>query len=68
MTVLDLVLEAGGTTKFASAGNAKLYRKSAEGERQTFPVDLGAILEDGDLDTNYQLKPGDVVAVPERLF
>ena len=67
MTVLDLVLEAGGMTDFASPGRAKLYR-TENGKRETYPVDLDEILVEGDLETNYRLKPGDIVAVPERLF
>ena len=64
MTVLDIVLEAGGTTEFASEGGAVLYRRS--GER--LDVKLNRILHRGEMDTNYALQPGDVVTVPERAF
>lgn len=67
MTVLDLVLEAGGMTEFASPNRSRLYRSSGN-ERRTYPVRLDDILADGDLTTNYMLRPGDIVAVPERLF
>ncbi len=67
MTVLDLVLEAGGLTDFASAQNAKLYRKSG-GETLAYPLFLKSILEDGMLETNYVLAPGDVISIPERRF
>lgn len=67
MTVLDLVLEAGGLTDFASAQNAKLYRKSG-GETLAYPLYLKSILEDGMLETNYVLAPGDVISIPERRF
>lgn len=67
MTVLDLVLEAGGMTEFASPNRARLYR-TKEGKRETYPVRLDDILVEGDLETNYRLQPGDIVAVPERLF
>lgn len=67
MTVLDLVLEAGGVTEFAAANRATLYRR-AEGETQEYGVDLEAILDRGDMETNSALKPGDVIAVPERFF
>jgi polysaccharide biosynthesis/export protein len=30
------------------------------------PVRLGAILGSGDLDTNIEVRPGDVITVPER--
>jgi len=67
MTVIDLVLEAGGTTDFAAPQAAKLYRKDAQGTR-IYPVFLRSILRDGVLDTNYALIPGDVVSIPERRF
>ena len=67
MTVLDLVLEAGGLNEFASPQTAKLYRKSEEGTN-VYPVYLKSIFEDGVLDSNFTLLPGDVVSVPERRF
>ncbi len=67
MTVLDAVLEAGGVNDFASPNRTKLYRKVKD-KTDVFEVDLGDILKKGRLETNYPLKPGDVVTVPERLF
>ena len=64
MTVLDLILESGGVTEFADEENSILYR--AGGNR--LPIDLEAILERGDLTTNYPLQPGDVITVPEQRF
>jgi len=67
MTVLDAVLEAGGVNDFASPNRTKLYRKVKD-KTAVLDVDLGDILKKGRLETNYPLKPGDVVTVPERLF
>jgi polysaccharide export outer membrane protein len=67
MTALDAVLEAGGTNEFAAPNRTKLYRKSQDGT-QVFDVELGDLLTKGRLDTNYPLRPGDVITVPERLF
>ena len=64
MTVLDIVLEAGGTTEFANEGGAALYRRN--GER--LDIQLNRILHRGEMATNYALQPGDVVTVPERAF
>ena len=65
MTVIDLVLEAGGLTDFAAPDNARLIR-NVDGQTRTFPVYLDAIFTGGVVDTNYRLVPGDVVTVPER--
>lgn len=67
MTVLDAVLEAGGVTKFASADSTKLYRR-AGGRSQVLSVKLNRILKKGDLKTNHDILPGDVLTVPERAF
>jgi len=67
MTVLDAVLEAGGLNEFASPNRAKLYRKTKE-TTEVYDVQLGDILNKGRLESNFTLRPGDVVTVPERLF
>lgn len=67
MTVLDLVLLAGGPNEFASANKAKLYRKT-NGEIKVYPVKLGDLINDGKVETNYPLQPSDIVTVPERTF
>ena len=67
MTALDLVLQAGGLTQFAAPAKARLYR-TVEGRTKIYAVDLEAILQRGDLSTNYPLYPQDVVTVPERSF
>ena len=65
MTVLDIVLEAGGLNEFAQPDNARLYRK-IDGETKVYPIKLNDILQQGDLKTNYKLVSGDVITVPER--
>jgi polysaccharide biosynthesis/export protein len=67
MTVLDIVLGSGGLTPFASGNNAMLYR-SLNGEVVAIPVRLDDILERGDISTNYALRPGDILTIPERNF
>lgn len=67
MTVLDLVLEAGGLTEFAIPNKTKLYRKTSEGV-VAYPVYLGDILNKGKLETNFYLAPSDIISIPERVF
>lgn len=67
MTVLDVVLEAGGANEFAALNRTKLYRKQKD-KAEIFDVELGDILNKGRLDTNFLLYPGDVVTIPERMF
>lgn len=65
MTVLDLVLQAGGLTDFAAEGRAVLHRETSDGY-QSFKLDLDGILNDGDMRSNYVLQPGDVVSIPRK--
>lgn len=67
MSVLDAVLEAGGVNEVASSNRARLYRV-VDGALQEFEVRLDDILLRGQLETNYPMRPGDVITVPERLF
>lgn len=67
MTVLDVVLEAGGVNDFASANRTKLYRKGKD-KMEVFDIELDDILNKGQLGSNLFLRPGDVITVPERLF
>ena len=64
MTVLDVILESGGVSEFAKPGGTVLYR--ASGER--LKIRLDRLLKGADMSTNYAVKPGDLITVPERLF
>lgn len=68
MTILDAVLAAGGTTEFAAPDKTELYRHGGDGTTQSYAVQLGRILQKGELATNYPVQPGDVVTVPQRAF
>lgn len=67
MTVLDAVLEAGGVNDFAAPNRTKLYRRE-KNKTEVLEIDLGDILNKGQLETNAVLVPGDVITVPERIF
>ena len=67
MTVLDMYLSAGGGTTFAQPNKAMLYRPM-DGQVVAIPVRLDDIFGKGDIETNYPMRPGDILAVPERDF
>jgi len=66
MTVLDAVLQAGGVTDFAAANRSRLHRRNADGAVETRDIRLGDILDGGKLESNLDVRPGDVITVPER--
>lgn len=67
MTVLDMMLSAGGANPFANLNSAMLYR-ALNNTMVAIPVRLDDILNSGDVSTNYRMRPGDILAVPERNF
>jgi len=67
ITVLDVILAAGGVSAFANADESKLYRQTKDGAK-VYPIYLNDILEKGILDSNYILYPQDIITVPERGF
>jgi polysaccharide biosynthesis/export protein len=68
MTVLDLILHAGGLTEFAAGNRAKLIRPQPGGKDAEFKLRLQDLVKKGKLSQNMALHPGDVVIVPESRF
>lgn len=68
MTVLDVVLLAGGLSPFANGNKAVLHRKECCGGVERYRLKLEDILAKGILDTNYPMMPSDVITVPEKRF
>ena len=66
MTILDVMIQAGGLTDFAD-GNAAVLVRGAEGGKQ-YSVRLKDLLKRGDISANVAVKPGDIVIVPQSLF
>jgi polysaccharide biosynthesis/export protein len=67
MRVLDAVLLVGGLTDFASPNRARIVRQ-VNGKSTEIRVKLGALLERGDMRQNHELKPGDVLIIPQSIF
>jgi polysaccharide export outer membrane protein len=64
-TVLDAINNVGGLLPTASTVKIKLVRPAPPGAccAQTLPINLPAIVQAGDVTTNYQLMPGDRIYV-----
>lgn len=66
MTVLDVMIQAGGLTDFAD-GNAAVLVRGSEGGKQ-YSVRLKDLLKRGDISANVAVKPGDIIIVPQSWF
>lgn len=66
MTLLDVMIAVGGLTDFADGNAASILRKS-EGQKQ-YSVRLRDLVKRGDMSANVEMKPGDVLVIPQGWF
>jgi len=67
MTVLDVMIEVGGLAEFAAGNRAKIIRKTGSGEIE-IKVRLDDLLNDGEIDENVRMRPGDILIIPQSFF
>lgn len=67
MTLLDVMIEVGGLSEFASGNRAKIVRRQG-GEEVIINVRINDLLNKGRLDRNVRMMPGDVLIIPESVF
>jgi len=67
MTVLDVMIAVGGLGEFAAGNRAKLMR-SINGSPVEYRIRLGDLLNKGDIEQNIEMRPGDVLIIPEAYF
>lgn len=66
MTLLDVIIVAGGLTDFADGNNAVLVRGSEQNKQ--YKVRLGDLVRRGDISANVDVRPGDVLIIPQGWF
>ena len=66
MTLLDLMIAVGGLTDFADGNKATILRTS-EGGKQ-YAVRLKDLVKRGDISANVDVKPGDILLIPQSWF
>ena len=66
LTVLDVMIAVGGLTDFADGNGATLLRAS-DGNKQ-YSVRLKDLIRRGDISANVEMKPGDVLIIPQSFF
>lgn len=66
MTVLDVMIAVGGLTDFADGNGARILR-SSEGNK-LYSVQLKDLLKRGDVSKNVEMRPGDILIIPQSLF
>ncbi|MBK6972815.1 MAG: polysaccharide biosynthesis/export family protein [Sterolibacteriaceae bacterium] len=66
MTLLDVMIAVGGLTDFAN-GNAATILRTRENNKQ-YSVRLKDLVKGGDYSANVEMKPGDIVIIPQSWF
>lgn len=66
MTVLDVMIAVGGLTDFADGNGATILR-AADGNKQ-YSVRLGDLIKRGDVSANVEMRPGDILIIPQSFF
>ena len=67
MTVLDVMIQVGGLSEFASGNGSKIVR-NIDGESVEIKVRLDDLLNEGKIEENVRMLPGDVLVIPESFF
>ena len=65
--MLDVMIAVGGLTQFAAGDRAIIVRRVGDHTEQ-LSVHLDRLLKDGDISENVEMKPGDIVVIPQSWF
>jgi polysaccharide export outer membrane protein len=66
MTVLDVMIAVGGLTDFADGNGASIVRASDGGKQ--YSVRLRDLIRFGDVSANVEMRPGDILIIPQSFF
>jgi len=67
LSLLDVIIKVGGLTEFAAGNDATIVR-NVDGTWVRYQVKLEDLTQEGNLDANVMMQPGDVLFVPESWF
>ncbi len=68
LTVLDVLIAVGGLTEFAAGNRASIVRRVGNDNKEQFNVRLADLVKDGDISANVEMRPGDILIIPEAFF
>lgn len=66
MTLLDVMIAAGGLTDFADGNAARIFRVAEGGK--LYGVRLRDLVKRGDISANVEIMPGDIIIIPQSWF
>jgi polysaccharide export outer membrane protein len=66
MTLLDVMIAVGGLTDFADGNRASIFRVGDGGK--LYSVRLQDLVKRGDISANVDMRPGDILIIPQSYF
>lgn len=67
MTMLDVIIAVGGLTEFADGNNTTLVRL-VDGKMTEYRVRVDDLVRNGEITANVDMRPGDILIIPEAWF
>lgn len=66
MTLLDVMIAVGGLTDYADGNKASIFRAADGGK--SYSVRLQDLVKRGDVTANVDMRPGDILIIPQSWF
>ncbi len=66
LSLLDVMIAVGGLTDFADGNHASIYRADEGGK--SYSVRLQDLVKRGDVTANVDMRPGDILIIPQSWF
>ena len=67
LTVLDVMIQTKGLTRYAAGNSAVIVRKTG-GQQDQVRVRLSDLIKNGDIRQNVYMQPGDTLIIPQTWF
>lgn len=68
MTLLDVMIQTKGLTRFAAGNRAVIIRRTQDGKQVSFTAHIADLIKSGDISQNVEMQPGDTLIIPQTWF
>ncbi len=68
MTLLDVMIQTKGLTRFAAGNRAVIIRRMPDGKQVKYPAHISDLIKSGDITQNVEMQPGDTLIIPQTWY
>ena len=68
MTLLDVMIQTKGLTRFAAGNRSVIIRRTPDGKQVSYPARIADLIKSGDITQNIEMQPGDTLIIPQTWF